>query len=142
MSIKTENKKSPPELGGCVSYYRVSGHGSSVTYTTLEKRISPISLSVGTGSSNCKRNWFPSPDPPRYQVPRRWPLSFVIIPILDPSGRKPTGIPLTFKITTLRSLSDPCGKYPGAPLRLIPNQPHDKPPKLISTVELIRLNSI
>ena len=59
------NKKKPSQNGRVVSYYRVSGHGSSVVYDILVNRKSPISLSVGTGSSNCKRSWLPSPGPPK-----------------------------------------------------------------------------
>nr|DAR85255.1 MAG TPA: hypothetical protein [Caudoviricetes sp.] len=59
------NKKSPPRFGRVKSSYKVSGHGSSVIYDISVNRKSPISRSVGTGSSNCKRSWLPSPGPPR-----------------------------------------------------------------------------
>lgn len=64
-NCRYKHKKALPFLGGCVSYYIVSGHGSSVVYDILVNRKSPMSRSVGTGSSNCKRSWLPSPGPPK-----------------------------------------------------------------------------
>ena len=63
-----KHKKALPKWEGvCLicKDYRVSGHGSSVVYDILVNRRSPISRSVGTGSSNCKRSWLPSPGPPK-----------------------------------------------------------------------------